>query len=73
MGLGSLASWFSNFYIGMTFLPMINAIGAFVFLPFAVVCFSIFALMYVYSPETRERGAADIAPIVSHGFRSKRY
>lgn len=73
MGLGSLASWFGNFYIGMTFLPMKNAIGAFVFLPFAVICFILFALMYVYLPETRGREAAEVAPIVSHGFRSKRY
>lgn len=73
MGLGSLASWFCNFYIGMTFLSMKNAIGAYVFLPFAGVCFILVALMYVYLPETRGREAADIAPIVSRGFRSKRY
>ncbi|XP_055319987.1 solute carrier family 2, facilitated glucose transporter member 1-like isoform X2 [Sitodiplosis mosellana] len=73
MSIGSLASWAGNFCIGMTFLPMNNAIGAFVFLPFAVVCFLLVALMYVYLPETRGREAADIAPIVSRGFRSRRF
>lgn len=72
MGLGSLASWFCNFYIGMTFLPMKTAIGAFVFLPFAVVCFALALLMYVYLPETRGREPADVAPLVSRGFRSRR-
>lgn len=72
MGLGSLASWLCNFYIGMTFLPMRSAIGAFVFLPFAAVCFILVALMFVYLPETRGREPADVAPIVSRGFRSRR-
>lgn len=73
MSLGSLASWACNFYVGMTFLPMKSAIEAFVFLPFAIVCFILVALMYVYLPETRGREPADIAPIVSNGFRSRRY
>lgn len=73
MGLGSLASWLCNFYIGMTFLPMKNAFGAFVFSPFALVCFALVCLMFVYLPETRGREAADIAPLVSRGFRSRRY
>lgn len=73
MSVGSLASWACNFYVGMTFLPMKSAIEAFVFLPFAIICFMLVALMYVYLPETRGREPADIAPIVSNGFRSRRY
>lgn len=73
MGLGSLCSWACNFYIGMTFLPMTKAMEAFVFLPFAVVCFLLVALMFVYLPETRGRESADVAPIVSRGFRSRRH
>lgn len=71
MGIGALASWLGNFCIGMTFLPLKNAIGAFVFLPCAIVCFVVTALLYAYLPETRGREATDIAPLVSNGFRSK--
>lgn len=71
MGIGALASWLGNFCIGMTFLPIKNAIGAFVFLPSAIVCFAVTALMYGYLPETRGREASDIAPLISNGFRSK--
>lgn len=72
MGIGSLASWFGNFYIGMTFLQMRNAIGAYVFLPCAAVCFLLAVLLFVYLPETRGREPSDVAPLVSRGFRSRR-
>ncbi|XP_031640483.1 solute carrier family 2, facilitated glucose transporter member 3-like isoform X2 [Contarinia nasturtii] len=72
MSIGSLASWAGNFYIGMTFPAMSKALGAFVFLPFAVVCFALVALTFVYLPETRGREPADIAPLVSRGFQSRR-
>lgn len=72
MALGSLAQWVCNFYIGMTFLPMQMAIGAFVFLPFAIVCFLLLALLYRYLPETRGKQASEIVSLVSHGFNSKR-
>lgn len=70
--LGSLASWFGNFFVGMTFLPIQKAIGGFVFLPFAAVCFMLVILTFIYLPETRGRESSEVAPIVAHGFRSKR-
>lgn len=73
MSIGSLASWACNFYVGMTFLPLKTAIGAFVFLPFAAVCFLLVVLMYIYLPETRGREPADIAPMLENGFRSRRF
>lgn len=72
MSLGSLASWFCNFFVGMTFLLLQTITGAYVFLPFAIVCFGLVALMFRYLPETRCRQTADIVPLVSHGFASKR-
>lgn len=72
MSLGSLASWLCNFYVGMTFLSMQTTFGSLVFLPFAIVCFGLVALTYRYLPETRGRQAADIVPLVSHGFSSRR-
>lgn len=72
MSLGSLASWSCNFYIGMSFLALQNALGSLVFLPFALVCFGMVALLYRYLPESRGRQPSEIAPLVSHGFRSHR-
>lgn len=72
MALGSLTAWACNFVIGMTFLPMQSAFGAFVFLPFAIVCFIMVTLLYRYLPETRGKQASAVAPLIAHGFRSRR-
>lgn len=72
MALGSLTAWACNFYIGMTFLLMQSAIGPFVFLPFAIVCFFMVALLHRYLPETRGKQASDVAPLIAHGFSSRR-
>lgn len=72
MSIGSLASWACNFYVGMTFLHMQITMGAFVFLPFSVVCFGLVALLYRHLPETRGKQPSDVAPLVSHGFSSRR-
>lgn len=71
MSLGSLASWTGNFYIGMTFLPMQTAIGAYVFVPFGIVCFLLSALTYRYLPETRKKDTSHVASLIAYGFRSK--
>lgn len=70
--LGSFASWGGNFLVGMTFLPIQTALGGLVFLPFAIVCFLLTLLTYIYLPETRGREPSDVAPLVEHGFRSNR-
>lgn len=72
MSLGSLASWGGNFIVGMTFLQLHTIMGPFVFLPFAVVCFLVTLLMYRYLPETRGKEPAEVAPLVSRGFKSRR-
>lgn len=71
MALGSLASWSCNFLIGMTFPSLQTAWGAFVFLPFAVVCFSLVVLLKLYLPETRGRDSSEIVPFVRDGFKSR--
>lgn len=73
MALGSLSSWAGNFYVAMTFLTLSKAIGAFVFLQFATVCFLLVALTYRYLPETRGKEPSDIAPLVANGFKSRRH
>lgn len=71
MALGSLSSWTCNFIIGMAFPSLQSAWGAFVFLPFAVVCFALVALLKFYLPETRGRNSSEVVPLVRNGFRSR--
>lgn len=71
MSMGSLSSWTCNFIIGMSFPPLQKSWGAFVFLPFSVVCFCLAVLLKFYLPETRGKDTSDIVPLVSNGFRSK--
>lgn len=71
MALGSLSSWTCNFIIGMAFPSLQVAWGAFVFLPFAVVCFALVALLRFYLPETRGRDSSEVVPLVRNGFKSR--
>ncbi|XP_055537990.1 solute carrier family 2, facilitated glucose transporter member 3-like isoform X2 [Wyeomyia smithii] len=71
MAMGSLASWGSNFIVAMLFLPLQNAWGAFVFLPFTVTCVLLTILLKIYLPETRGRHVSSVVPLVANGFRSK--
>lgn len=71
MALGSLSSWTCNFIVGMTFPLLQGAWGAFVFLPFAVVCFLMVILMKFYLPETRGRDSSEVVPLVRNGFKSR--
>lgn len=71
MAMGSLASWTCNFIVGMTFPTLQSLWGAFVFLPFAIVCVLLAILLRIYLPETRGKDASEIAPLVSKGFNSR--
>lgn len=71
MALGSLSSWTCNFIVGMAFPSLQVLWNAFVFIPFAVVCFALAALLKFYLPETRGRDSSDIAPLVADGFMSR--
>lgn len=71
MALGSLSSWTCNFIIGMAFPSLLSAWGAFVFMPFAIVCFGLVGLLKVYLPETRGRDPSEVVPLVNSGFQSK--
>lgn len=71
MSLGSLSSWTGNFIVGMAFPSLQEAWGAFVFLPFAIACFLLFALLRFYLPETRGQDSSVVVPLVRNGFKSK--
>jgi MFS family permease len=71
MAIGSLSSWICNFIVAMIFPSLQSAIGAFVFLPFSIVCILLAFLLKLYLPETRGKNASEIAPLVSKGFKSR--
>ncbi len=71
MSLGSLSLWTCNFIVGMAFPSLLELWGAFIFLAFAVVCFTLAVFLKFYLPETRGRNSSDIAPLVADGFKSK--
>lgn len=70
MSLGSLSLWTCNFIVGMTFPSLQEAWGAYVFIPFAVICFALTALLKFYLPETRNRDSSVVATLVADGFKS---
>lgn len=72
MAIGSMTAWFFNFVIGMSFLVIQSLFGGAVFLIFAVTCLLLFGFLYRYLPETMDKQATDIAPMIADGFRSKR-
>lgn len=71
MALGSLSLWTGNIIVGMAFPSLQIAWGAFVFLPFVVVCFAVAALIRFFLPETKGRDVSDIGPLVADGFKSR--
>lgn len=71
MALSSLASWTGNFIVASSFQTISTILGKYVFLPFAVQCFLLFAFCYRYLPESRGKEPAELAPMMSKGFKSK--
>lgn len=71
MALSSLASWSGNFAVGISFPTISALLKGYVFLPFAVQCFLLFAFCYRYLPESRGKEPAELAPMMSKGFKSK--
>lgn len=71
MALGSLSLWTCNFIVAMVFPSLQAAWGAFVFLPFAVICFALAAFLKFYLPETRGQNTFFVAPLVANGFKSR--
>lgn len=71
MALSSLASWTGNVIVGLSFQTISDILLGYVFLPFAVQCFLLFAFCYRYLPESRGKEPAELAPMMSKGFKSK--
>ncbi|XP_063157761.1 solute carrier family 2, facilitated glucose transporter member 4 isoform X2 [Candoia aspera] len=61
MAVAGFANWTSNFIIGMSFPSIQEAIGAYVFLIFAILLLAFAIFTYLKVPETRGRTFDDIA------------
>ncbi|KAJ1526979.1 hypothetical protein ONE63_008524 [Megalurothrips usitatus] len=71
MALGSLSNWGGNFLVGMSFTALQSAIGPSSFYVFAVFTAAQFVFLRIFLPETKGRDTADIADMLSLGFKSK--
>ncbi|XP_030557927.1 solute carrier family 2, facilitated glucose transporter member 1-like isoform X1 [Drosophila novamexicana] len=69
--LGNQTGWSCNFLVGFLFPTMHSLMGSWVFLLFSLFSSLLFLLTKFYLPETRGREVAEVAELVSHGFRSK--
>lgn len=71
MSIGSASFWTGNFIVAMAFPSLQQIWGAFVFLPFAIICFVLFTLLRFYLPETRGQQSSIVAALMRDGFKSK--
>lgn len=68
-GLATTMNWGSNFIIGMTFLPMMNALGAsWTFAVYAVICALGWVAVFKVYPETAGLKLEDIGELLKDGY-----
>lgn len=63
VSIGALVNWFANFVVGLTFIPMSNALGHYVFLPFTVLLILFFLFTYFKLPETKNRTIEEVTAL----------
>lgn len=68
-GLSTATNWGSNFIIGITFLPLMDGIGAsLTFMGYASVCSIGLFLIWLIYPETRGLSLEDVGGLLAHGY-----
>lgn len=63
VSVGALVNWFANFIVGLTFIPMSDALGNYVFLPFTVLLILFFLFTYFKLPETKNRTIEEVTAL----------
>jgi MFS transporter, SP family, solute carrier family 2 (myo-inositol transporter), member 13 len=68
-GLSTATNWGSNFIIGITFLPLMDGIGAsLTFVGYAIICAIGLFLVWLIYPETRGLSLEDVGGLLAHGY-----
>lgn len=71
MAMGSLTNWTGLVILNFIFPTVYNLIGGMAFLICVFFLFFGIVITFMYLPETRNRTAEEIAPLLENGFKSK--
>lgn len=63
VSVGALVNWFANFIVGLTFIPMSEAFGNYVFLPYTFLLILFFIFTYLKLPETKNRTIEEVTAL----------
>lgn len=60
VSVGALVNWFANFIVGLSFIPMKDALQDYVFLPYTVLLLLFFIYTYFKLPETKNKTIEEV-------------
>ncbi|XP_028043514.1 glucose transporter type 1-like isoform X1 [Bombyx mandarina] len=63
VSVGALVNWFANFVVGLTFIPMSEALGNYVFIPYTILLIIFFVFTYLKLPETKNRTIEEVTAL----------
>lgn len=63
VSVGAFVNWLANFIVGLTFIPMSEALGNYVFLPYTVLLILFFIFTYLKLPETKNRTIEEVTAL----------
>ncbi|KAI5631166.1 sugar transporter domain-containing protein [Phthorimaea operculella] len=63
VSVGALVNWLANFIVGLTFIPMKDALGDYVFIPYTVLLVLFFLFCYFKQPETKNKTVEEVAAL----------
>ncbi|XP_023944356.1 glucose transporter type 1 isoform X2 [Bicyclus anynana] len=63
VSVGALINWFANFIVGLTFIPLSDLLGNYVFIPYTILLLLFFAFTYFKLPETKNRTIEEVTAL----------
>lgn len=63
VSVGALVNWLANFIVGLTFIPMLEALQNFVFIPYTILLLIFFTFTYLKLPETKNRTIEEVTAL----------